>query len=315
MLLLLASGLLLAHFLSSTVAAVSGVAPTPLVLAFGAGVLAVFNPCGFALLPAFISYTVGGSGSGSARTEVASVDHGARGAYGEPGAQPLLQRLLRGTLVGLPLTASFLLVFLIAGGALAAGGRALAGIFPWLGLVVGLVLVAMGARLLLTGTAIDVPIFPTFVRVGAWISAARKRRGKSHVLPGECCADEPASGDRLTTSDVAERAAHPLRAAWGFGIGYGLSSLGCTLPVFLLVVGSAVAAGGFGQAVLVLTAVGVGMAVVLLGVALVATTLGHLLRQSMLPLLRWVQPVAALLVLAAGIYIVVYQVRAGLVIH
>jgi len=30
----------------------------PLTLAFGAGVLSTLNPCGFALLPAFVSYTV-----------------------------------------------------------------------------------------------------------------------------------------------------------------------------------------------------------------------------------------------------------------
>ena len=31
----------------------------PLALAFGAGLLATFNPCGFAMLPAYLSYFMG----------------------------------------------------------------------------------------------------------------------------------------------------------------------------------------------------------------------------------------------------------------
>jgi hypothetical protein len=47
-------------------------------------------------------------------------------------------------------------------------------------------------------------------------------------------------------------------------------------------------------------------------VALAATMLGDVLRSTILPLLRWVQPVAALLLMVAGGYIVWYQVHAGL---
>jgi cytochrome c-type biogenesis protein len=103
-----------------------------------------------------------------------------------------------------------------------------------------------------------------------------------------------------------------LRAAWIFGLGYGLSSLGCALPIFLLVVGTAITAGGVGVALLVLASYAAGMAVVLLAVAMAATTVGDLLRLGVFPLLRWVQPVAALLEVAAGSYIIVYQVRGGL---
>lgn len=43
-----------------------------------------------------------------------------------------------------------------------------------------------------------------------------------------------------------------------------------------------------------------------------ATTLGDVLRATIFPLLRWVQVVSALLLIAAGGYIVFYQIRAGL---
>jgi cytochrome c-type biogenesis protein len=316
--------------LSPVTAALAGLAPAPLALAFGAGVLAVFNPCGFALLPAFVSYAAGSGGQittwdvsetadQAGRVggvdevddgEASEVSEAAGGAAGVPGRGMLLQRLLRGALLGLPITIGFLLVFLVAAGALAAGGRALVGIFPWLGLLVGLALVALGARLLLTGGAIEVPIAPMLTRLSVSVAQRARsvaRKPLAFVLRRRIGAS--------TTARTLHPGARPFRAAWGFGLGYGLSSLGCTLPIFLLVVGSAITAGGLGQALLVLGAYGAGMAVVLLGVALVATTLGDVLRQQVLPLLRWAQPISAMLILAAGIYMVVYQVRAGLLIH
>ncbi len=103
-----------------------------------------------------------------------------------------------------------------------------------------------------------------------------------------------------------------MRTAWLFGLGYGLSSLGCTLPVFLLVVGTTITAGGIANAGLVLASYAAGMALVLFVVSLAAVSLSDLLRTTIFPLLRWVQPVAALLLVAAGSYIVWYQVCAGL---
>jgi hypothetical protein len=51
---------------------------------------------------------------------------------------------------------------------------------------------------------------------------------------------------------------------------------------------------------------------VLLAVALMATTLADVLWQTVFPLLRWVQPVASLLLVGTGIYIVFYQLHTGL---
>jgi cytochrome c biogenesis protein CcdA len=91
-----------------------------------------------------------------------------------------------------------------------------------------------------------------------------------------------------------------------------MCSSGCTLPVFLLVVGTTITAGRVPDAGLVLLSYAAGMALILFIVALAATTWGDLLRSAIFPLLRWVQPMAALLLIAAGGYIIVYQVRAGL---
>jgi cytochrome c-type biogenesis protein len=244
-----------------------GPAGVSLSLAFGAGVLSTLNPCGFALLPAFISYTV------KQQVSVAS----------ERGPENW-RSLLRGGLLGLPLTAGFLLIFLVAGGVLALGGRLLVHLFPWLALLVGSGLVLLGGWTLLTGRALEMP--------GLGVVAAKL--------------------NRATKDGQAEASPHVMRAAWIFGLGYGLSSLGCTLPVFLLVVGTTITAGGVADAGLVLASYAAGMALVLFMVALAATTLGDVLRSTIFPLLRWVQPVAALLLMGAGGYIVFYQLHAGL---
>ena len=248
-----------------TLADVVGPAGVPLGLAFGAGVLSTLNPCGFALLPAYISYTV--------ERQVSAADR----------KLPGWQHLLRGGLLGLPLAAGFLLVFLIAGGVLALGGRLLVHLFPWLAILVGTGLVLLGGWTLFTGRALEIPGLGTAAKLS-----------------------------RATSETRAKASPRALRAAWIFGLGYGLSSLGCTLPVFLLVVGTAITTSGVGSAVLVLFTYAVGIALVLLAVAVAATQLGDLLRSTVFPLLRWVQPVAALFLIATGLYIVVFQLRAGL---
>jgi cytochrome c-type biogenesis protein len=223
----------------------------PLGLAFGAGVLSTLNPCGFALLPAYVSYAV------EQQVETAS-DRQPSG----------WQHLLRGGLLGLPLAAGFLLVHL----------------FPWFAILVGTGLVFLGGWTLFTGRAPEIP----------GLGAVATKLG------------------RATPETQAEASPRALRAAWIFGVGYGLSSLGCTLPVFLLVVGTTITAGGVGSAALVLASYAAGMTLVLLAVALAATQLGDLLRSAVFPLLRWVMPLASLFLIVAGLYIVVYQLRAGL---
>jgi cytochrome c-type biogenesis protein len=253
-------------------AGVSGPSGVPLGLAFGAGVLSTLNPCGFALLPAYVSYTVEQQVSAASAKPPSGWQH-----------------LLRGGLLGLPLAAGFLLVFLVAGGALALGGRLLVHLFPWLAILVGTGLVLLGGWTLFTGRAPEIP----------GLGAVAMKLGPSRT------------GRSATSEALVQAPPRALRAAWIFGVGYGLSSLGCTLPVFLLVVGTTITAG-VGSAALVLASYAAGMTLVLLAVALAATQLGDLLRAAVFPLLRWVLPVASLFLIAAGLYIVVYQLRAGL---
>ncbi len=98
----------------------------PLGFAFGAGLAAAFNPCGFAMLPAYMGLYMG------------------TGDEGE-GTHPVKQ-LGRALLVGGAVTAGFVVLFGIAGIVIGIGARSVVGdVLPWLGLVIGVILAIVGA--------------------------------------------------------------------------------------------------------------------------------------------------------------------------
>lgn len=109
-----------------------------LVYAWSAGVLATVNPCGFAMLPAYVSLYLGAREPGFA-------------------AQPLRQRLGRGVWLGLVVTLGFVAVFSAVGLVIAAGGRALVRYVPWSALLIGIALAGLGVALLL-GRRMPVPM-------------------------------------------------------------------------------------------------------------------------------------------------------------
>jgi hypothetical protein len=91
-----------------------------------------------------------------------------------------------------------------------------------------------------------------------------------------------------------------------FGVGYGLVSLGCTLPVFLVAVGAALTTTGPLAALTVFGAYALGMAVVLLALSISAGLLRHGLARALrraLPHLRWIN---GSMLLAVGGYLAWY---------
>ncbi|HZT06101.1 MAG TPA: cytochrome c biogenesis protein CcdA [Chloroflexota bacterium] len=100
----------------------------PFGYAFGAGMVAAVNPCGFALLPAYLALFVGAAGEAGA----------SRGFF---------PRLGQAFLVSGVMTAGFVLVFGGAGLALGAASSMLTAFLPWIGLVVGVGLIGAGGRM------------------------------------------------------------------------------------------------------------------------------------------------------------------------
>lgn len=101
-----------------------------LALAFSAGMLAPVNPCGFAVLPAFLAYVVGApSDSGSGRNQI-------------------LPRLVGGLRAGAALTVGFAGTFTVIGLLLAVGMRSLISVVPWLAVLLGALLAGAGLVML-----------------------------------------------------------------------------------------------------------------------------------------------------------------------
>jgi cytochrome c biogenesis protein CcdA len=96
--------------------------------AFAAGMLSTVNPCGFAMLPAFLAYYIGRD---------------------DPSApQGAVRRALVGLRAGLLVSVGFAGVLTLAGLLVAFGLRSLIGAVPWVAVLVGVLLVGLGIALL-----------------------------------------------------------------------------------------------------------------------------------------------------------------------
>jgi cytochrome c biogenesis protein CcdA len=227
----------------------------PLGYAFGAGMVAAVNPCGFAMLPAYLGLYLGARDPADLQ-----------GSFG--------QRLGKALLVSLLVTAGFVLLFGAAGLLISAGARALIAYVPWIGLAIGVLLVVIGAWLLGGGT------------LGTSL------------------------GSRLA-AEIGNPTQTSMKGYFLFGLSYGIASLSCTLPVFLTVVGSTVAASGFLGASFqfFMYALGMGFVILVLtiGIALFKGAVVGTLRKA----LPYVHTVGAVLLMVAGAYIIYYWLTLG----
>ncbi|QYJ15048.1 hypothetical protein Rxycam_00859 [Rubrobacter xylanophilus DSM 9941] len=235
---------LLAGWLSS----LAGVLPFG--VAFGAGMVAAVNPCGFAMLPAYLSLYLGAEEEGFVKRSVAA-------------------RLLRALLVGATVSLGFVLLFSLVGVVVSSGGVALLAAMPWVGVLIGAALVVLGLWML-AGRTLHAGTFERFAaRIGD---------------PG----------------DVS------LKGFFLFGLAYGVGSLSCTLPVFLMVVGTGIASGGLLSGAGQFLAFGLGMAAVLVTLTLALA----LFKQGLVTRLRgamsYVRLASATLLVVAGAYVVYY---------
>jgi cytochrome c-type biogenesis protein len=99
-----------------------------------------------------------------------------------------------------------------------------------------------------------------------------------------------------------------------FGLAYGVASLGCTLPLFLALMGTAVAAAGTLAAVVAFALYGAGMAAVLGVITLLAGVLTASVVGRIRTVTRFVTGLSATLLMLSGAYVVYYWLSAGRVL-
>lgn len=180
----------------------------PVSFAFGAGMLASVNPCGFIMLPAFSAFYL---------TTEAPAAHG----WGTRAARAVHMSALA--------TLAFIVTFATTGLIATFAGQALVRWSAWAGLLVGGGLAALGVAQLLGRKSFVTP------------ATSRIRAGRSRSALGVI----------------------------GFGLAYAVVSLGCTLPIFMAVVGASLTGReGIATTVLRYVEYGAGMGLVLLVVAL-----------------------------------------------
>ncbi len=202
--------------------------------------MSVVNPCGFPLLPAFLSFYLGAD---------------------EDRLPSAPTRILQGLLVGGLVALGFLGLFAVVGLPVSLGVRAIADAVPWFGLATGVALALAGLS----------------VVVG-------RRMGLAFVPRPRV------------------RSERPFVAMVLYGVGYGAASLGCTLPIFLALVGASLGA----DKVKVFLAYGAGMAVVLMALA-VAVREG--IARRLRALVPHVGRLAGVLLTASGAYLIYYWAR------
>ena len=226
----------------------------PLGFAFVAGMASAVNPCGFAMLPAYLGLYMGSGG----KTEV------------NPNPIRMLANAL---LVGMTVTAGFVVLFGVIGMAIDQGVRSVVDTFPWVGFSIGVILILVGSWIL----------------GGGKLYAGFAGRAASHIG---------------NPSQVG------IRGYFLFGLSYGLASLGCALPIFLTVVFATQAAsvvGALGQFLLYALGMGLVILVLTLSMALFKQAVAGALRKA-LPLF---QPFSAVFMIAAGSYLAYYWLTIG----
>jgi cytochrome c-type biogenesis protein len=188
--------------------------------------------------------------------------------------QNLREKLKKASLVG-GTSSLGLLVFLLSFGlVLVFLGASLLPLVPFLGPFVGLVLIISGI-LLLSSYTLDMN----------WVFRGLERL----------------RGDK---NDFSR-----LEGPYGvflYGIGYGAAAMGCTAPIFLALIFSAVVEGGIGMALLALGVFAIAMSSLLIGAAAIAAfTQDALLNQLRAPS-AWLKKASGLILVLVGIYLILY---------
>ena len=224
----------------------------PVGFAFSAGMMATVNPCGFALLPAYIGLYLGSDTDGG--QEASS-----------------LNRLARALLISLVVTLGFVVLFGSMGVIAGLGARFLGTVLPWAGFSVGVFMLALGI----------------------WLLVGRKKLYSG--LAARLSA-------RISIGNTGG-----IRSYFLFGIAYGIASLSCTLPIFLIAIGSSLAGGLLVNGLAFALGMGAVLTVLTVGTALFKGVVGSYMRRA----LPYIEKTSAAVIMLAGAFLIFYWLTIG----
>lgn len=211
-------------------------------LAFGAGLVAALNPCGFAMLPAYLALVVRGDGTP-------------------------VRALLRALTATAAMTLGVVVVFAGFGTLAVSVASTIQRYLPYVTVIIGGTLLGLGLWLL-TGRRLGLP-----VGAGArWAPSAR------------------------------------LGSMLGYGAGFALASLSCTVGPFLAVTASAARAGSVRGTTLVYLAYAAGFALIVGTLAVSVAFASSAVLDRMRRIVPHVNRISGLLLILVGAYVAYYGV-------
>ena len=214
-------------------------------LAFAAGLVAALNPCGFAMLPAYLALVVRGN------------DTGVAAAVGRALAATAAMAL------------GFLAVFGTFGFLTVSLASTVQRYMPFATMFIGIALVVLGI----------------------WLLAGREL---SFLMP-----------NRLARS-ASWAPTRRLGSMFGYGVGYAIASLSCTIGPFLAVTGAGVGGTSLAGRVWIYVAYAAGFALVVGVLAVAAALAGSALVDRMRAILPYVNRIGGAVLILVGLYVAYY---------
>lgn len=231
----------------------------PLGFAFAAGMVATVNPCGFVVLPAFLTMYLSDQ-QGDLKT--------ARSTAG------ITRSLGKALYISASLGLGFVILFGGVGLAISSGARWFTSIFPWVGFGLGFVMAGLGA----------------YVFAGGKLYNNRPQSAASRI------------GSVTETS---------VKGYFLFGVSYAVASISCTLPIFLGLISSSIAAGGVLQATEQFLSYALGMTFVITVLTIGISVFKGALVNQIRRVIPYVDPLSAGMLILVGGYLIFYWITAG----
>ena len=225
-------------------------------LAFSAGLVSFVNPCGFALLPVYITYYFKNEGLEKST---------------------LFRRIFSSLVFGLMVSLGFVVVFSLIGVAVSYIGKGLLKYAGWFDLGIGVLLIIIG-----------------FIYLFNW--NAKINISKLTNL-----------GEKMKSNKLRNK----YSSFFLYGMGFAIASLGCTLPIFLLVVTSALKANGIGEGVIVFLIYAAGMSLFMIIFSIAVAFSKTVIEKTLKKWMPYIYKLGALVVIIAGAYLIYNQVVLG----
>lgn len=225
-------------------------------LAFSAGLVSFANPCGFAMLPVYITYYFKNEG-----LEKSS----------------LWKRLFVSLIFGLMVSLGFVAIFSLIGFIVSYIGRGLLRYVGWFDLSIGILLIIIGFIYLFNlNDKINLNKLTTF-------------------------------GEKLKSYKLRNKYA----SFFLYGTGFAIASLGCTLPIFLLVVTAAIQQTGIANGMIIFLIYAAGMSFFMILFSLAIAFSKTIIEKTMKRWMPYIYKLGAVVVIIAGIYLIYNQVVLG----